>query len=333
MPGAGTRRARAFAPGHVTGVFLPDTDARDPRARGSRGAGLVLDRGVTASATWTPGRRPRLEVRSDLSHPLSISEDVARRLLGASVGTLRVELAHDLPVGEGFGTSAAGAVATALASASVLGRSERRAIETAHLADLFGGGGLGGVAAIFGGGLEVRRRAGVPPFGEVVHRRGRVRLVIGVVGPALATPGILGDPRRLARIRRAAAGLVPASGRLSVEEFSTVSQRFTDRVRFASPALRSALHELRRRGLPAAQAMFGESFFTLATSERGWRRGTEWLRASGVPFLTLFTAARGARLLGPHDPSRPAPGRRWWARRRPLGEKLFRREGGLARAP
>jgi pantoate kinase len=333
VPGSGGRRARAFAPGHVTGVFVPDTGARDPRARGSRGAGLVLDLGVVASATWTPGPRTRLDVRGDLSRPFPISEDVARRLLGSSAGTLRIELSHGLPVGEGFGTSAAGALATALAVSRVLGRTERRAIEVAHLADLFGGGGLGGVASILGGGLEVRLRAGIPPFGEIVHRRGRLRVVIGVVGPAVASPHVLGDRRQLARIRRAAAGIVPGRGEISVGQFATASERFTDRVGFASRTLRSTIDGLRRRGLPAAQAMFGQSFFAPAVDERAWRRGTDWLRAAGVPFLTLSTAARGAHRLGTRERPGPPPDRRWWSRRPPLGEKLFRGEGGLARAP
>src|SRR5271154_6986697 len=48
-----TRRARAFAPAHVTGYFSPDLGSRDPRGRGSVGAGLVLDAGAVAEAAWS----------------------------------------------------------------------------------------------------------------------------------------------------------------------------------------------------------------------------------------------------------------------------------------
>lgn len=291
------RVASAFAPGHITGVFRPVPQARDPRARGSVGAGLVLELGVRATATFRPGGGHRVRVTSELPTPLSISEEVAHRLLGGQRGYLHVALSHRLPVGQGFGTSAADAVATALASAEVLGLPRRRAVEVAHLADLFGGGGLGGVAAILGGGLEVRHRPGIPPFGKITHRPFPGTLWVGIVGGPIPSPGVLGDARRLRRIEAAARALLPDDRDLSPSMFFDLGERFTDRVGLASPRLRGVLRGLRRRGAFAFQAMFGESFAALPRASASSHAIAEWLRRSGVRAVELGTSSRGARVV------------------------------------
>jgi len=74
------RTARAFAPGHVTGIFRPEMTYRDPRGRGSVGAGVVLELGAWAEARFLPGTRAIVRVTGDYPGPWPISEDVARRL-------------------------------------------------------------------------------------------------------------------------------------------------------------------------------------------------------------------------------------------------------------
>lgn len=271
--------------------------ARDPRGRGSVGAGLVLELGVHATATFRPGAPRRLRVVSELGVPLSISAEVARRLLGDRKGRLEVVLSHQLPIGQGFGTSAAGAVATAIAVAEVLGRPRRHAIEVAHLADLFGGGGLGGVAAILGGGLEVRRRPGIPPFGEVVHETFPGTVWIGVVGGPIPSPQVLGDPPLLARIDAAARALLPDGRDVRPSTFFAIGERFTDRVQLAAPRLRDVLRGLRRRGARAFQAMFGQSFVARSRSGASAREIGSWLGRAGVRAVEISASPYGARLV------------------------------------
>jgi pantoate kinase len=290
------RRVTAFAPAHVTGIFSPSVDARDPRARGSVGAGLVLDVGVRADARWEPRGPPRTRVRSDVSHPLEISAEAARRLRSSAKGSLEIHLTHEVPIGQGFGTSAAGALASSLAIARLLRRSRRDAVEVAHLADYFGRGGLGGVAAILGGGLECRRRPGVPPYGEVLHREFPWDLWVGIVGSPLPSPTILSNPSRLARIERAAAPLREWSRAPGPTEFLGASERFTDQVGLASPRLRSVLRGLRRRGCWAFQAMFGETFVAVPKSDRARRTISAWLTARDLRAVELGTSVYGPRV-------------------------------------
>ena len=290
--------AGAFAPGHVTGVFAPELSSRDPRGRGSVGAGLVLELGVHATARWRPaGRTPRLQISSRETAHLPISRDVARRLLAGRRGNLTIALRHELPIGQGFGMSAAGALATGLAVASVLGLPRARAVQTAHLAELFGGGGLGGVAAILGGGLEIRERPGIPPLGRVRHRRFPIPLILIVVGGALPSPKLLRDPRFLERVRRGARGSIPRlRSRPSAATFLGEAERFTDRLGLAPPAVRRRLTALRATGAWAAQSMFGESVF-VAPRTRGQRRAVLALvERARLPAIEIATARRGAHL-------------------------------------
>jgi pantoate kinase len=303
VPGASVRCGRAFAPAHVSGIFVPRVEARDPRRRGSVGAGLVLSAGVAASALWRPARRPSVRLATDRPGRFPISEEVARRLGAARPGALTVHLRHDLPIGQGFGSSAAGALATGLAVAEALEIPRRRAVEVAHLADLFGGGGLGGVAAILGGGLEVRVRPGVPPFGRVVRRTVDRPLLVGTIGPPIRSPGVLRDPDRLARFAAAAPLFDRLAAHPTWEAFWSVSERFTGAVRLAPPRLDDVLRGLRRRGARAAQAMFGRSFFAAPPPGDRGADLVRWLRRERVTVRTLRVARRGAGALGANDAS------------------------------
>ncbi len=263
------------------------------------GAGIVLELGVQARARYRPEGPRRISVTSDLSSPLPISTEVVRRLLGSRTGSLTVHLRHELPEGQGFGTSAAGALSSAIAVAEVLELPTARAIATAHLADLFGGGGLGGVAAILGGGTELRRRPGIPPWGRIVHRPFSRAILVGVVGGPIPSPGVLRDARSLRRIVAAGAvweGLGPGS---SPEEFFAAGERFTDRVGLAPPALRALLRALRHRGTYAFQAMFGETFVALPRSADARTAALDWLARGGVRTVELGAARDGARTLSP----------------------------------
>lgn len=303
------RTARAFAPGHVTGFFVPELGATDPRARGSRGAGIVLELGVVATAHWAPAVRSGLRIQSDVPGALPISRAAARALRPTAAGRLTVRLRHELPIGQGFGMSAAGALATALAVAQLSGRPRADAIEAAHLADLEGGGGLGGVSAILGGGMEVRRRAGVPPEGRIEHVRTSQPILIAVIGPPIPSPRALSDERFLARVRtsgRSALDALPARAKLPT--MLELSERFTDEVELAPAPLRRTMVALRGSGAWCAQAMFGHALFAMASTAAIHRRLLVRADQLGLRAIVVRPARRGASTLaasGRPDRTRP----------------------------
>ena len=294
------RESSAFAPGHVTGVFAPELTERDPRARGSVGAGIVLELGVTATARWWPERRASRRIVSDVPGPLPISAEVLGRLTIAQPGRFEVRLNHALPVGQGFGMSAAGALATGLAVAGLVRAPDRRAVEVAHLADLFGGGGLGGVAAILGGGLEVRRQAGIPPFGRVVHRPYRRPLILAVLGQPIPSPRLLRDPRFLTRVRELARpALRRLGGRAAPELYWEQSEAFSDALGLTSPRGRRLLASLRSAGAHATQSMFGHSVVVDSPSPRVRRATLRTIERSGLRAVEIGASLTGARRLTP----------------------------------
>jgi pantoate kinase len=287
-----------FAPGHLTGIFAPRLTARDPRGRGAVGAGLVLGLGVRARARWSPGAKDRVVVRSRPATPTPISHDAAVRVKGERRGSLVVELVHDLPIGRGFGMSAAGALSTARAVALAVGADQHRAGEIAHLADLFGGGGLGGVAAILGGGLEIRTRAGVPPWGEVRRLPFPAPVFVSVAGRPIPSPPLLREPAFLERVDAAAAqGLRSVEDRPTPARFLRESEQFTDRLDLAPPALRRTIVRLRRSGASVAQAMFGGTVFAVPSGVEGRERLVRALTEASLPSLELSVASPVSEML------------------------------------
>jgi pantoate kinase len=291
------RMTAAFAPGHVTGLFVPSLEARDPRGRGSLGAGIVLPLGVRASATWRVDVPRRIQIASDLGMPLPISEDVARRVVGSRRGALELFLSHELPVGCGFGMSAAGALATGLATAAAVGADRELAIQTAHLSDLFHGGGLGGVASILGGGTEIRTVPGIPPWGEIRHQAASSPIWIATLGPPLSSPPLLRSARFRERVARAGRpGLARLGNRPELLQLLAESEQFTDALGLAPKPLRRTLNSLRRSGARAAQAMLGRSLFAVAPRASARQRIVEILTAAGASALELRPPRSGARL-------------------------------------
>lgn len=296
--GSASRSAAAFAPGHVTGFLRPQASARDPRSRGSTGGGVVLEVGVRATARWAPSAHRSVTVTGDTKRDLPISRDVAERLFGDRRGRLEVRLSHALPIGQGFGMSAAGALATALSVGELTGASPARRVEVAHLADLFGGGGLGGVAAILDGGWELRRAPGLPPRGRVQHRPDRTPVLVGVVGPPIPTPTLLRTRRFRARLDAAAAAAGADALRVpSPRALAEASERFTDALGLATPALHRLLGRLRHLGVPCAQAMFGNAFFATLPRRRHRTEAIELLEGAGLRAIEVLPASRGAHVV------------------------------------
>jgi pantoate kinase len=138
-------RAAAFCPGHVTGLFeIHDVDP-DPLRRGSRGAGFSLSQGVLTYVEVEPADSLAIDIMVDKEPAEApVTREALTNLLREAVRDGRVPLNKDapkgskarirvrawsdlhLPVSQGFGMSAAGALSGTLALARCLrlGRSE-----------------------------------------------------------------------------------------------------------------------------------------------------------------------------------------------------------------
>ncbi len=184
-------RRCAFAPGHVTGLFAVHDEGETPLERGSRGAGWCLDKGAWAAVQPTDETVFLLNGEPD-DAPVTLT--ALEHLAGDT--PLAVDLRLDLPVGQGFGMSAAGTLAACLATANLLGLDPEKALEATHVAEVEAGSGLGDAIGSWFGSGELRIQPGCPPHGWAmqVQPPQDVGFLYCVLGESIPTRDIIGDP-------------------------------------------------------------------------------------------------------------------------------------------
>ena len=191
--------------GHITLLFSIHKNQLLTRNQGSRGAGFCLADGVEASVTAIPGDEDRIEVSAMDQTPLEGGEDFYReflkelRLLDRRFrGSYSITIDISLPVSQGFGMSAAGLCALGLALCQLHEITPTDGvIRLAHRLELQRSGGLGDVLGIYGGGVELRYRAGSPPSpGAVVGFPAEDRvLLVWKPGEERHTSSYIDDPK------------------------------------------------------------------------------------------------------------------------------------------
>ena len=259
----------SFCPGHVSCVFQPITSF-DAMATGSRGIGIRLNKGATATVEERDDGV--VNIYLDGTQAIAHITRMVAETLAPGVG-FDIRITNDLPVSQGFGMSAAGAVATALCIAGMTGQSRTAAFSAAHTAEVMGGGGLGDVAAIVAGGdVPVRTVADLPPFGRVENADFSIEnLTLAVIGGELRTDSVLGDPYKLKRVREAATESMDSFLMdPSYENLYDVSNSFSSRSGLESPAIRRGIERLMAKGHRAGMCMLGNSLFTDAPEKDVW---------------------------------------------------------------
>ena len=150
-----------FIPAHITGFFSIENND-DPLKNGSCGAGFLLDRGVETTLEDSSEFKTNVNQGSDI---------VINEVLKYFNIEDSFEITQDiqLPIGAGFGTSAASALSLSLALNEFFdcGYSKNECGQIAHKAEVSLGGGLGDVIGQTGSGLVLRTRPGAPGVGKI----------------------------------------------------------------------------------------------------------------------------------------------------------------------
>ena len=281
-------KAAAFCPGHVTGIFeIHDADP-DPLRRGSRGAGFSLAHGAVTYVEVEPADSLEIQIAIDKDprQEAPVSREAITLLLRDAVRDGRVPLNKDapkgskarirvrawtdlqLPVSQGFGMSAAGALSATLALAKCLRMGRSEALKAAHAADVTQRGGLGDVVGASTGGFEIRTAPGLPPHGSARNFVGYGDAVLCVVGGPLATKSVLTDPQRRAAIngsgKRRVDELLKAP---TLESFLSHSLSFARESGLLTPELERAVEAARPYG-NASMSMLGSSVFAFGNVPR-----------------------------------------------------------------
>ena len=260
----------AFCPGHATAFFEVHEDP-DPRAKGSRGAGLSLSLGVRTVARVREATRSSLDIIvNERRQKAEVTQRVVEKLTGPRSLEIKILSETPLPVSQGFGVSAAAALSTALALDEALGgglpRDELVAI--AHETEVECGTGLGDVVPASLGGMDLRWKPGAPGYGEVRTFPVQADLLLAVLGPEIPTKSILRDAPKVAAINRVGGALVDEFSRSpSFERLFDLGNRFAEETGLANRTMLEVIRASRMFGR-ATMAMLGNSLFATGKSEQ-----------------------------------------------------------------
>ncbi|MGY8669810.1 MAG: GHMP family kinase ATP-binding protein [Candidatus Poseidoniales archaeon] len=163
--------------GHITLLFSISDDALLPRRQGSRGAGLCLKDGVKVTIERYDNSDEESSseiIVNDYNDQIIEGEhELLADLLEAFHSTYRLseDISHrvvmtcELPLSQGFGMSAAGLLACALALGEIHGVDDiGPLVRLAHRIERQHSAGLGDVLGLWAGGVALRTNPGSPPY-------------------------------------------------------------------------------------------------------------------------------------------------------------------------
>ncbi|MDK2916851.1 MAG: pantoate kinase [Euryarchaeota archaeon] len=245
------RTAVAFAPGHISGCFKR-VEGSDPATTGSVGAGVVISEGVRS--TVEPARETSVRVvRQGHASAGSPPIEYALERLGVAA---RVTTECRLPIGAGFGLSAAALLATLTAANHLfdLDLSADEVAARAHEAEVLHRTGLGDVAASLSGGVVCRKGPGI--HAEIIRIYPEEPLYAVSLG-ALPTASVLSSAETMERIAAAFPGRCPRD----LPDFCRLSREFAEKSGLIAPKVRRVLDACDAAGVPASMTMLGNGVF------------------------------------------------------------------------
>lgn len=250
-------RVDIFVPAHVTGLFSVHR-RDDPRATGSRGAGMTLSDGIHVAVEPADASVVHFE-------GTTIAVEAVDRVLDQFELEAAVSVRSDVPLGAGFGASGAMALGTAI-GCNALSDRRRTANELAtlaHVADVEAGTGLGDVVAQMRGGIPIRREPGAPGYGRLDGIAETARIEYLPLGELSTKSVLAGDLDRLnAAGASALERLLEAP---TLETFVSESRRFARGSELLADEVADVVDEVVAGGGQASMAMLGKTVFAVGT--------------------------------------------------------------------
>ncbi len=246
---------------------------------GSRGGGFRIGRGVRARVSASRSDKPRIGVRinshrSDANTTCSALTQLLER--SEFKYDVRVEVTSQVPIAAGYGTSAAGTLASCLALADLakIPVTFNELGKITHVAEVLNNTGLGTTSALLQGGFGLVVEPGAPGIGRVDRLLfPKDHSIICVYFAPILT--------RDALRRRSVADRVNPAGRealAAIQErpelsiFLSAARRFSRAAGFHTPKTWKAIDVLLANGaVGAAQNMIGEAVHGVIETSRSLR--------------------------------------------------------------
>ena len=266
-------------PGGVSAIFEPHISAT-PYISGARGAGVCIHDAVELTITISPSES--LEI-TNIINDRRVTGGVGESAVVAFFETIGIEPQYSVeirqkvrvPIGCGFGTSAASALGIVLLLAEEfhVPLTLVEAGDIAHIAEIRARSGLGTVSGIvFPGDIVIVSKPG-PPSSCLVDRiiiDGDDIFVVLASKGRMETSRALSDPKLIERASSLGKlAMDKLINRPTTETFFRVARWFSESMSLMTPTISKVIDILdkNKKCIGAAQAMIGDSIFVLAYKE------------------------------------------------------------------
>ncbi|MDH7477923.1 MAG: hypothetical protein QHH17_06040 [Candidatus Bathyarchaeota archaeon] len=273
---------KAFSPAGISSFFeicdtLPDgSPISDLEKVGARGGGFGIQKGVTTEVSVEENDTNSINVfiNGKIAPEAETTRAVAEMLLKKVDMSYKVVIKHrvDVPIGAGFGSSAAGALTAALALSKALGLNltYNQLGRIAHVAEVRCKTGLGTVGPLMLGGCIITVEPGAPGIAIIdrIPITTDYVIVAGVFGPILTREVLSSQEKRLAVNKWGKKTLEKILSKPSLENFLACCWDFAQKTVFATERVRILVKLAEKAGaIGAAQNMVGEAVHALTTLE------------------------------------------------------------------
>lgn len=269
-------KCAVFVPSHITGFFeIIEND--DPLKKGSRGAGIVMDKGVTTELKITEGNGVKINVNGKKDPKNATITEKTIEIINRyyNLDNKRIKINHhvEVPIGAGYGTSAAFALGTSLGLSKILELplSFIKSAQIAHIAELEMGSGLGDVIGEISGGIVLRLKEGAPGVGETekiaLDKYDDLYIISKTFGE-IKTSDIIEDPVYKRKINQMGHDLLqklikkPEPG-----EFMELSRQFAEKTGLMSREVKEMVNLFDDETTGASMAMLGNTVFALSENK------------------------------------------------------------------
>jgi len=277
------KRARAFSPAGISSFFeicdrTPDgAPITDLEHIGARGGGFAINKGVLTEVSLAEAKEKQIRVfiNGKLWPEAETTRTVVEALLEKVSETYHVTVRHrvEVPIGAGFGSSAAGALGTALALSKALGinLTYNQLGRIAHVAEVRCQTGLGTVGPLMLGGCIVTTEPGAPGYASIdrIPISPNHRIVAGTYRP-FPTKEILSSQEKRETINEwGQRTLEKILADPSLENFMRACKEFAIGTGLVTSRVQKLIELAEKAGaIGAAQNMIGEAVHALVTVDK-----------------------------------------------------------------
>lgn len=256
-----------FVPGHITGFFTIEKHEIKLK-NGSLGAGFLLSKGVRTTISKSD------KLIYDVNQGDSTVIDEVLSILEIDAD-FKITQDIQLPIGAGFGTSAASALSLTLALNEFLnlGYSDELCGQIAHMAEVNLGGGLGDVIAQTGNGLVLRTQPGAPGIGEIKSFEHEVFIAWKSFG-GIETSDIISNSHYQNVISASGSKYVEMFEKEpTIDNFLTFSSNFSHEIDLMSDEVKNLIDYFKSSSdiLGTSMAMLGNTVFAFAYNEDAFK--------------------------------------------------------------